>query len=952
MCSTTCPLVGSSLSGGVVVSLFFSRAASRIDPPIFGSPDTRSDLLASGLTKLKSGRGGRDRPRRDYPPRDYPPRSEDRSHHKRSNPPSRHLWIGNLSHSLTESTFTNHLLRFGELDSVAFQPGRSYAFVNYKHEEGAFAAMKQLQGFVIAGNSLRIEFAKAEKSSPLPRGEEYLLHRDERPSVRGSPLSQRESRTRYSSLDPPYLDKLDKPKASDRSAEPSPVLWIGFPSQLKVDEFILRKAFSPFGEIDRITAFPGRTYAFVRFKNVSAACRAKETLQGKLFGNPRVNICFARSESGTSNRDRSSMNSPPSPHFRTHEHQGFSENFRQDRNFGNVTGDHDLRSPRYYPDMESSDPHLANYGRKENLWAGEDGAFEQRRYSALGSELGPPGHAYELQSPPRKRLQDFHDFSPPQFPRRDTFYDDQWDLPEDALLFHEAKKLKPSSYHPDNELPEYPLSDSGRSKQRIYHDYPQVEILDKNFDSRPVDYRKIPDRPGSSNLPYGDENDRRNASLEGFQRSSRPLATNSERRRLTPEARPSSVNKEWKWEGTIAKGGTPVCRARCFPVGQPLDMNLPEYLDCTARTSLDMLANHYYQATGSWVVFFAPANDPDIAFYNEFMNYLGEKQRAAVAKLDDCTTLFLVPPSEFSEKVLKVPGKLSMSGLILRLDPSGFGYDELHGGLEKQDTNLPPFQGMASYANPVSPTGRFPPASSGPYPSGPSYPTMERAVTRNSPFVNAVGASPASFSGSSHPNGKFPDPSNANGHEYRFHQRNQEIQNLNSSTPNIASQPSYNSINSTITQEYDLAVPRTGQESSNVLKSSIPSATAMTLQPEQLAQLTSSLLGQQAQPMVAARGEDFRQPGAMPQSENAYRPMQNYVPPNNHIPEFPSSQFAQVQLQPQQQMTSMPPVQPGAPSNPPMQSSGQDNSDPETRLQATLQLAAALLKQIQQGKGN
>lgn len=390
----------------------------------------------------------------------------------------------------------------------------------------------------------------------------------------------------------------------------------------------------------------------------------------------------------------------------------------------------------------------------------------------------------------------------------------------------------------------------------------------------------------------------------------------------------------------------------------------PEYLDCTARTSLDMLSKHYYQAIGSWVVFFAPANDPDITFYNEFMNYLGEKQRAAVAKLDDCTTLFLVPPSEFSEKVLKVPGKLSMSGVILRLEPSGFSYDELHGGHEKNDTNLPPFQGMASYTNPASPTGRFPPTSSGPYASGPSYPSMERAVTRNSPFVNAAGASPASFSGSSHPNGKFPDPSNANGHEYRFHQRNlglgprspHEMQNLNSNTPIIASQPSYNSINSTVTQEYDLSVPRTGQENSNVLNSSIPSAAAMALQPEQLAQLTSSLLGQQTQPVVAARGEDFRQPGAMHQSENTYRPMQNYVPPNNHIAEFPSSQFGQVQPQ-QQVMTSMPSaplqsVQPGAPSNPPMQSSGQDNSDPETRLHATLQLAAALLKQIQQGKGN
>lgn len=75
-----------------------------------------------------------------------------------------------------------------------------------------------------------------------------------------------------------------------------------------------------------------------------------------------------------------------------------------------------------------------------------------------------------------------------------------------------------------------------------------------------------------------------------------------------------------------------------------------------------MLSKHYYEAASAWVVFFVPESDSDIVFYNEFMQYLGEKQRAAVAKLDDRTTLFLVPPSEFSEKVLKVPGKLSISG--------------------------------------------------------------------------------------------------------------------------------------------------------------------------------------------------------------------------------------------------------------------------------------------------
>lgn len=94
----------------------------------------------------------------------------------------------------------------------------------------------------------------------------------------------------------------------------------------------------------------------------------------------------------------------------------------------------------------------------------------------------------------------------------------------------------------------------------------------------------------------------------------------------------------------------------------------PEFLDCTARTSLDMLSKHYYQALTSWVVFFVPDNDSEIGFYNEFMHYLEEKQRAAVAKLDEQTTMFLVPPSEFSEKVLKVPGRLSIAGVALRLE--------------------------------------------------------------------------------------------------------------------------------------------------------------------------------------------------------------------------------------------------------------------------------------------
>jgi hypothetical protein len=44
--------------------------------------------------------------------------------------------------------------------------------------------------------------------------------------------------------------------------------------------------------------------------------------------------------------------------------------------------------------------------------------------------------------------------------------------------------------------------------------------------------------------------------------------------KLTPEYHEPALKDEWKWNGTIAKGGTPICRARCFPVGKVLDFML------------------------------------------------------------------------------------------------------------------------------------------------------------------------------------------------------------------------------------------------------------------------------------------------------------------------------------------------------------------------------------------
>ncbi|KAM1373570.1 hypothetical protein ACFX2I_024258 [Malus domestica] len=155
---------------------------------------------------------------------------------------------------------------------------------------------------------------------------------------------------------------------------------------LQVDEMILRKAFSPFGEIEKITAFPGRSYAFVLLRSEISACRAKEALQGRLFGNPRIHICFAKSETGSANSGRNSMNVPPSPHFQVNGRSGSSEYFWEDTKFGSFTGNPSIRSPQYFPDFDAGDSDPCGFKRKGNLWRGESDTFEQRRYGEMGSE--------------------------------------------------------------------------------------------------------------------------------------------------------------------------------------------------------------------------------------------------------------------------------------------------------------------------------------------------------------------------------------------------------------------------------------------------------------------------------------------------------------------------------------------------------------------------------------
>ncbi|KAM2417450.1 hypothetical protein ACFX1W_024290 [Malus domestica] len=406
----------------------------------------------------------------------------------------------------------------------------------------------------------------------------------------------------------------------------------------------------------------------------------------------------------------------------------------------------------------------------------------------------------------------------------------------------------------------------------------------------------------------------------------------------------------------LALGETPVSHARCFPVGKLLDITLPEFLDCTARTGLDMLSKHYHQAASAWVVFFAPQSDADFGCYNEFMHYLGEKQRAAVAKLDDKNTLFLVPPSDFSEKVLKVPGKLSISGVVLRLENPSSNFRSPHQEPERKDMRLLslPWDHIQSHQHlqdlfihihqlhrchfqvqlmvlemdPIL-TMR----------TGMSIRIIWKALHRGQTGLHSTQYSITDTRNrpTQLPNGV----ADSNFQEHRVMQR--EAQQL-SISGGISHIRNHNSSQQEIQSSGSLS-----------MLSAAP-------QPEQLEQLPSSLIAQQRrQPRRTpnpSTGEDLRRRNTMNESDNIPRTSHTFGMLNNQVTlQLSTSQFGQVQqLQQRQQHVSTVSatphtVQTALQGNQQLQSTSTNKAietDPQKRLQATLQLAAAL--QQSQGK--
>lgn len=526
--------------------------------------------------------------------------------------PGKTLWVGGISQSVKENQLEDIFMKFGKIEEYKFLRHRGSAFITFYRIDDAIAAQRSMNWKHLGGSEIRVDFQKSPyqrrdwAGERQFRGNTDFLQNDQL-------LSPDEIKYFH---DSPHHGlnthpvTFEKPYGERRDGQPSNVLWVGYPPELQIDEELLHNSMILFGEIERIQSFPSRHYCYVEFRSVDEARRAKEGLQGRLLGDSRIQILFT--------------NSDQVPGW---------ENF-------SLTGQEIFVSD---PPIGTAELFFPGHSIGPSHFPGNLAPNAMPRANVLVRPFTPGFDPLHSGS-------DFHEFGGGIHGFPDGVFNNplatNWKKPSLSApgIINSGPRMRPPLRPSQGGWDEFDTREPKRSR------FDGFSSSDVHFQGGIVDAADISDFPGLS-------------------RSDKILLNH---RIQTPDMQihqPSSAIPaiDYCWRGIIAKGGTPVCHARCLPIENGIESPFPDIVNCSARTGLDMLTAHYAEAIGFDMVYFLPDSEEDFASYTEFLRYLGQRDRAGVAKFDDGTTMFLVPPSDFLTKVLKFSGPERLYGVVLKL---------------------------------------------------------------------------------------------------------------------------------------------------------------------------------------------------------------------------------------------------------------------------------------------
>ncbi|XP_055829125.1 flowering time control protein FPA [Solanum dulcamara] len=551
--------------------------------------------------------------------------------------PCKSLWVAGISKSVSKEELEDQFKGFGKIQEYKFIRDRNTAYIDFARLEDAAEALKNMNGKKFGGEQIRVDYLRSQPTR-REQGPEFREMRDGQYPNRN--IGHPDTRLMPQDFGRNYSDPMHagfrrqhpfQLPVGQGHGQPSKVLCITYPPSVHVDEDMLHNAMILFGEINGIKTFYDRNFSLVEFRSVEEAQRAKEGLQGKLFNDPRITIEYS-SSGPAPGRDfleyHPSIIGPTTDSYPNENpfqpaHMGM---FGHNRPMlaSNVPG----RLPPYGihgPDIPARP--LGMQGRFEPVISGPE--FTDLPVASKLQDTSPHnvmgGPNWKPVSPTPGVLSSPSGEQKP--PSRSAI--PGWDVFDSSQLQRETKRSRIDGAY-DSSYPHKRTSDRG-------------PVLDEQYGLGPF----------GSNVPSGP------VTVSRANNSVSPLDA-----RISPGQ--SLSGHDYIWRGTIAKGGTPVCHARCVPIGESIESEIPEVVNCSARTGLDMLTKHYADAVGFNIVYFLPDSEKDFASYTEFLRYLGSKDRAGVAKFANGTTLFLVPPSDFLTKVLKVVGPKRLYGVVLK----------------------------------------------------------------------------------------------------------------------------------------------------------------------------------------------------------------------------------------------------------------------------------------------